>query len=278
MKKIIAVCVILTFIVTFFTGCGGEREPMYSIGDYDNESRFFPVTENPDESSTENQNSESEEPGGVSASDNGNYLNGSFLVKDKKYSFEGKDLVILNVENQSDKTYSVTIIGSYLDKDGKVLQTETQTFDQYYPEYSNYHLFKPDINFHSFTLSFELYTGEVYAKRLNFSFNGLKEKEFPILNPEDRQEGRILYPTILMEMSFKLTGTEELKPNGYCILFNEKDEIITIQSIGGLMPAKQTSTKSAIVYQTTEDTLTWPKELEGDLKALYVLVDIKPLS
>ena len=273
MKKNILMCLMLTFAVAFLAGCGDERDQMYSIDDYNNESRFFPETSNSAKDPEYDADAESE-------IDNSNNLDNGFLVKDKKYTFEGNDLIIINVENQSGKTYSVTIVGSYLDKDGKVLKTETQTFDQYYPEYSNYHLFKPDMKFDSFsyTLSFELYTGEVYAERLTFSFNGLKEIEFPILNPADRQEGRILYPTILMEMSFKLTGTEELKPNGYCILFNENDEIITIQSVGGLMPAKQTSTKSAIVYQTTEDTLTWPKELKGDLKALYVLVDIKPLS
>lgn len=271
MKKLIAVILTLNLVCVIFAGCSDNQESMYSIDSYDNESRFLPSVEGSEENNSENPD-ESRKPEGNS--------NDGFLVKDKKYSFEGNDLVILSVENQSDKTYSVTITGSYLDKNGKTLKTETQTFDQYYPGYSNYHLFKPDFTFDSFSysLSFESYTGELYAERLTFSFNGLKEKEFPILNPEDRLEGRILYPTILMEMSFELSGTEELKPVGYCILFSEKDEIITIQGVGGLMPAKQTSTKSAIVYQTTDETLTWPEELKGDLKALYVLTEIKPLT
>ena len=149
MKKFLALFLIVATALTALAGCSGEGESsdlnIYSEASYDNESKFVP-----DEESKESTTSES-----VVSGEENVPLSGEFVVKDKKYTFEGNDLVIVSVENKTNKNYSVTVTGTYLDKGGNVLKTETQTFDQYSAGYNGFFMFKPDLQFDKFTYEFK---------------------------------------------------------------------------------------------------------------------------
>lgn len=91
---------------------------------------------------------------------------GGMLVKQKVYDYHGNNVAILDITNQTEKTYVLTIKGNYKDASGNVIKTETRVFDGYPAGYQNYFVFNPGIPFDSF--SFELsgkeFSGVAYAQ------------------------------------------------------------------------------------------------------------------
>ena len=85
-----------------------------------------------------------------------------FVVKQKKYDHGSNNLIVLNVTNNNSENYIVTITGYYLDANGNVLKTETQTVNGYVVNYEKYFSFIPEIAFDQFvfTLTAEKYSGE----------------------------------------------------------------------------------------------------------------------
>ena len=85
-----------------------------------------------------------------------------FVVKQKKYDHGSNNLIVLNVTNNNSENYIVTITGYYLDANGNVLKTETQTVNGYIANYEKYFSFIPEIAFDKFvfTLTAEKYSGE----------------------------------------------------------------------------------------------------------------------
>ncbi len=85
-----------------------------------------------------------------------------FVVKQKKYDHGSNNLIVLNVTNNTSENYVVTITGYYLDANGNVLKTETQTVNGYVANYEKYFSFIPEIAFDKFvfTLTAEKYSGE----------------------------------------------------------------------------------------------------------------------
>ena len=107
MKRITALIIVLS--LSLLCACeisnnAGENEESsgYTKDDlenYDNESLFIPPTETSDNASTE-VNEDASDPDNTEQAD-------GFMIKDKKYSYEGTDLVILDVDNQTDKNYTI---------------------------------------------------------------------------------------------------------------------------------------------------------------------------
>ncbi|MBQ3002205.1 MAG: hypothetical protein IJD82_00580, partial [Clostridia bacterium] len=196
MKKTIIGTLLLALVLSVLTGCSEEIESsdlnIFSEASYDNESKFVPE-QSADASEEVSENSEAP--------------TGEFVVKDKKYTFEGNDLVLISVDNQTAKNYSVTITGKYLDAEGKTLRTETQTFDQYSAGYSNYFLFKPNMKFDKFT--YEIKTketdGPFYAKHVSVRFNRLVEGMHYIFSECDKGNWE-KFPSVSDSASWAYTG------------------------------------------------------------------------
>lgn len=106
--------------------------------------------------------------------DNVANVDGVFVVSDKKYDYDGKNIVIMNVENTSKNGYNLLITGKYLDASGNELATETKTFEGFGGEWSNYFVFNPGIKFSKF--EYELESSE---------FNGVAMASYiqPMDNP-----------------------------------------------------------------------------------------------
>ena len=221
MKKFLVMLLVFVTLLTMLAGCSDEGETsdlnIYSEASYDNESRFVP-----EEESKEGAESQSNVSGEGNTS-----LSGEFIVKDKKYTFEGNDLVIVSVENQTNKNYSVTITGTYLDKDGNVLKTETQTFDQYYAGFSQYFLFEPGMAFDKFSYTFDAKESHdpICLKGVGLKYNGIKHST-GVIDEEMAQGNYTKYPTILASYSGEHTGTAEVNVWVRWLLVNEKGEIL----------------------------------------------------
>lgn len=210
---------------------------------------------------------------------------GVFLVKQIKKQFNGDDLVLLYIKNLTNNDYSVTIDGSYLDKDGNVILTESQTFIQYYAGYENYFLFRPETEFEdfSYTLSFDdaeiityvEYDGsiqEIRADDVLFEFGYINDDwdvhiyPFAVENQDSKR-----YPTISA-----YTSTIKTVPGGrqifmHWVLYNDRGEIIAIYASASTPPHDVPLGKkfSAFpLYQTVKDELVWPERYLGEIKGI----------
>ena len=283
MKKFLALFLIVATALTAFVGCSeeGERSDLnlYSEASYDNESRFVPNEEESKESSDSESNVSDEENSRSENSVSGESntpLSGEFVVKDKKYTFEGNDLVIVNVENQTNKIYSVTITGTYLDKNGNVLQTETQTFDQYYPGFSQYFLFEPKMQFDKFTYTFDAKESHdpICLKGIGLKYNGIHET-LAAIREEMAKGNYTKYPTVLAGYSLEHTGTTEVNVWVRWLLVNENGEILfSFDRNVRFYPGDnyENGETHYILYQTTDEELQYPEEWKT-MQAIPVFID-----
>ena len=106
MKKAICLLIAASLCLVFLISCG-ETETKHEISDYDSVSR---ITAEENDASGNRTDEVSQAP-----------AEGEIVIKDKKYVFEGTDLVILEVDNKTNRDYSITINGTYLDENGKTV-------------------------------------------------------------------------------------------------------------------------------------------------------------
>lgn len=186
-KKMLAALLMLAIAAAMLAGCS-RPNGAGEISDYDAQS-FIPVgnpTGENDRSETGSRpNVDSGESTGGATDGNGTGTvtetqtqTGGFLVSEKRYGFgendliavnvedKGNSLVVLNVENQTDKNYAITINGAYLDENGETLKEETVTFEGFAAGWKNNFFFLPGIPFDKFvyTLQAEEYDGECLAQ------------------------------------------------------------------------------------------------------------------
>lgn len=157
--RLLAVVSVLFAASLFCVSLAGCEKPQEheigEISDYDSEVLFPVGTPGDDASSGET----------VSKSGEGTQ-NSGFVVRDKKYDYEGNNLMILNVENQTDTNYAITINGVYLDENGETLKEETVTFEGFAAGWKNNFFFVPGISFDRFAYTLETteYDGDCLAQ------------------------------------------------------------------------------------------------------------------
>lgn len=128
-------------VLTMLSGCTKEEQnPAGTISDFESQAHIQ-VSAPEDESTAEEA---SKTP-----------LTGEFVVSEKKYDYKDANLMLLYVENQTNRDFRVTINGKYLDEKGNVIEEETQTFDAFPAGWSNYFIFYPRRAFESFTYELE---------------------------------------------------------------------------------------------------------------------------
>lgn len=259
MKKPLVIVLTLGLTLAALAGCKDDDTNIYTEASYDSVSEFVPDSVSREE--TENSDS----------------LTGEFVVKEKKYVFEGNDLVVVSVENNTNKNYSVTITGTYLDAEGKVLKTETRTFDQFSAGYSNNFLFQPNMTFDKFEYKVETSEteGPFYADKLEYKYNGLRE--IPYYIPEQISKGDYtMYPAVLASFSYKYTGDVPVQADIKWLLINESGNIVYIAEKSRIIDVGQGFDRyfDTVVFYTLEDKLVWEDEWKGDIQAIPILQGI----
>ena len=267
MKKISIGFFALLFFVFLSAGCSVDEEFEFSfnssdpIDSYDTQSVYVP----------EDNSSESGDNGESNASAEG------LMVKSKRYTFEGNDIIILNVTNQTKTNYIVTVQGTYLDKSGQIIKTEEQSFDQFSADYQNNFLFNPGIAFDDF--SYEIQTTPtnepMHVENLNIQFHKLFETEVPDFSLS-AQGDHTFYPTIVAEFLYQCKKDIRLYVMGYWIVLNSKDEIVAIVDMG-------TDVDSALecqhepLYFIKEGDLVWPENMTGEIRAVHAVCIVRPM-
>lgn len=262
MKKRILLCIsTICFIV--FTGCDAtSNSTEYTINSYDEESRIE-ITVSDHSNPTELSDTPS---------------NAAFLVKEKKLSFEGKDLVLLDITNESNTCYSITISGSFYDQNGTELCSEKKVFDQFSAGFQNCFLFEPKINFSDFKYTIEAspYSGAEYAKGISFHFVGIEEGRGMIMS-QVQQDDLTKYPTLFAKFTYRSDCDVSVMAAATLILYNANDEIVAIKNYTPLVtPEMEFGDDEKVwqLYQTTDDELIWPEQYKGEIKALICIRNV----
>ena len=263
MKKTIIILIALLNAISLFTACGGGGDNLYEESNYDNVSVY-----KPEESKTEVEN--------VSSAP----LAGEFTVKDKVYDFRGNNIAIVTVKNGTNKDYSVTIKGKYLDKDGNVLKEETQTLDQYSAGYENYFFFEPKMPFEKFT--YEIETTEAnspfLAKDLFFRYAGTLERPSTIWSLVG-QGDFTKYPTVMADMRFEYHNESEASFWVTMVFFNAEGKIMAIcdevNRYYSPSYAENGEWYPFDLYQTTDKSWKYDGQWE-DLTAICIVRGVVP--
>ena len=172
--------------------------------------------------------------------DNVANVDGVFVVSDKKYDYDGKNIVIMNVENTSDKAYSIEITASYKSAGGKSIKSEVISFEGFAPNWSNYFVLNPQISFDKF--EFELkatpYSGPVLADKVHLDTKyplyiavllqdeiGFIQDIKPITEAteKDIQKG-----TITFDLTSYVTSPTPITFWSTAVAFNSNGEIVAI--------------------------------------------------
>ena len=253
MRKIFFYLLVLICCMASLGACS-EKSTEYAISEFDSESKIV-IGDGSGETEGGRENA----------------ATGEFTVKEKKYTFEGTDLMLLEVTNGTNKNYIVTVNASYLDRDGNVLKTEVQTFDQFGTGYMKYFLFRPGIVFDEFIYTLETEeTHEVlYAPRLKARLAELFERGASIDSLVAQGDYR-LYPSIIAHFEYEEDVDEVLDVRSEWLLFSEKDELIAIVPLGTYL-RDDIEGQQWIMYQTTDEELVWPEKFKGNVRAVHVL-------
>lgn len=268
MKKGLILCLAALLALGVFAGCEkDEGQNLFEESNYDVVSAYVP-TESQSDISTENST--------VSADET---VEGEFTIKVKKYDFQGISLALMSVKNGTNKNYTVTVKGTFLDKDGKVLQTETQSLDQYYAGYEGYFLFEPMIAFDSFTYEIETEEtdGPFLARYVKFKYDGL-DMRYVTIDEFEQQGDFSKYPAANGVLRSEYTGTTPITIYARWIIMNKEGEIMAICSNVTRNEGPwhfEDAWRPFPMYQTTDMDWECPDEW-NDFTAIAVLRDCAP--
>ena len=204
MKKLLTLILVILLCLSVFAGCNTPQTPDDSntpeppkdvIDDYDNENEIEVEIGGDDEGNENNENNnnqnenkpddEGKDPDKqpVTGPEHTNTV-GKFVAKDKTYAYQGNNVTILKLENQSEANCTVTIHAKFLSADGTVLKTETQSFEGFPAGWQNHFVFMPQIQYDAmeYTLDVKQYTGEMYfTSKSGYVLGGIYEDKGPLL-------------------------------------------------------------------------------------------------
>lgn len=284
-KMGIAIFLVLTVVSAIFAGCSASPNEMGEISEFDSES-YIPV------SGTDNQ------PGNGSAT--------GFVVRDREYDYRDGDnrLIVLQVENQTDKNYTITINGQYLDKNGSILKEENQTFEGFEAGWKNYFFFVPEIPFERFTYTLETeeYSGECYASALQYTWS-FEENEMGIPwddwhRDEASYEAALsrgenvpppptyFVPQIVFKLNREFTRpvNKSVSIRESIVFINEQDEVIDAWVgwyTGTHLPineGEKWANQKPYYDFPDPDNREWPEELKGNMTVLISVLEAKEYS
>ncbi|MBQ4116427.1 MAG: S-layer homology domain-containing protein, partial [Clostridia bacterium] len=161
---------------------------------------------------------------------------GNLVVKEKKYNYKGANVMIMNIENQTDKNITLTITAEFKDSKGNVLKTETRKVEGFPANYRNYVVFQPGIKFDKFTYEIKTssFSGTTYAKCLAFDTETTAKLVACISKPG---EGEYPKGQERAGISFRVRSANTYNTTLYVgwdeIFFDNKGNIYYIGEFGG---------------------------------------------
>ena len=249
-KKIVPCLLLVALCIVSFYGCGSAKElsaEPYAVS-FEKISEFTPTGE-------EN-------------------IKGGIVVRERKYTYHETDLVIFQVENTTERAYSVTISGTFYDETGEELGTDSKTFEEFASGHQRYFLFSPGFVFERFEYKVETtkHSSDCPAALLTAEFAGLREGYAPGTN-EVKTQPAVLGGVIIRNNSKACLdiGIQ------YLIIFDENGEIFSISTSGtaqNIEPSGDTegiSQYSFTVYQQADKIKDWPEAISDHARGIIVV-------
>ncbi|MBQ7337833.1 MAG: hypothetical protein IJW40_05170 [Clostridia bacterium] len=265
MKRLLTLTLAILLCLTIFVGCNTPQTPQ--TPDDTN-------TPEPPEDVIEDYDNENEiEIGGEQSEAGFEHTNtiGKFVAKDRTYDYQGNNVTILTLENQSEANCTVTIHAEFLSADGTVLKTETQSFEGFPAGWQNYFVFMPQMKYDTmeYTLEIEQYTGEMYFTSTSGHVLGdIYEIGVPL-----REKMAIGDYEKYSSISAKFDAVDMPETPYYKILvsivFDNTGEIANIHTQHGSFWGE--GHFNDIVYTPpvpTKEPLDWPEELDGGVTGI----------
>lgn len=163
---------VIAIALAGFSGCAKEEQnPVGTISDFESQTHFQISTPEDESAFADTSNAP---------------VSGEFVVSEKKYNYKDANLVLLYVENKTNRHYNLTIKGKYLDENGEVIKEEIQIFEAFPADWSNHFVFYPKVAFESF--SYEIETEEYKANAIKSDENGIPFVSYIELSYEKQME------------------------------------------------------------------------------------------
>ena len=254
MKKILTLTLAILLCLSVFVGCNTPETPQTPddtntpappedvIDDYDNENEINTV--------------------------------GKFVAKDKTYAYQGNNVTIIKLENQSEVNCTVTIHAKFLSASGTVLKTETQSFEGFPAGWQNHFVFMPQIQYDTmeYTLDVKQYTGEMYfTSTSGYVLGKIHELVMPLRETMANGDYE-KYNTICADfVSAGVPKTPYFK-RLISVVFDNTGEIAMIHTQRGpFYSAAGEGHYNVVVYTPpipTKEPLDWPEELNGGVTGI----------
>ena len=205
--------------------------------------------------------------------DNENEINtvGKFVAKDKTYAYQGNNVTILKLENQSEVNCTVTIHAKFLSADGTVLKTETQSFEGFPAGWQNHFVFMPQIQYDAmeYTLDVKQYTGEMYfTSKSKFVLGDIYENKAPLPQTLAQRDYEKYSCVQAKFVAVEMPKTPYYK-SLFSIVFDNTGEIAVIKTQSGQYSGE--GYYQILVYAPpvpTKEALDWPEELDGGVTGI----------
>lgn len=248
-KKILLCLLSLFLCIISFYGCGKAKElaaEPYTVS-FEKTSEFAPTEEDSE---------------------------GGIVVRERKYTYNETDLMLLQVENTTDRAYSVTVLGIFYDEAGEVLGAESKTFEDFAPGHQRYFLFNPGFEFERFECEVETikHSDDCPASLLTAEFVGLRQGYAPGTG------GMKTQPAILGGVVIR-NGSKVSLDIGiqYLILFDENGGIFSISTSGtaqNIEPSSDAEVSpdySFFTYQQKDKIKEWPEAIRDHVRGIVVV-------
>ena len=206
----------------------------------------------------------------------GTEKSGEFVVSGEKYTYKNKDVLLLNVENQTEKNYDVTAVVHYFDAEGNEIKSQKQTFDGWASGYQNYFLFQPSIIFETFTYDLELEEieeEECYSKYIAATFAGLKEKK-AYVTELIQQDDYTKWSIINADFKWENKSINSLNISVTYIVIDANKNIYHISKKTLAIPSMESYKSIDLYYDLSSEKLVWPEELKGEVCGLCAITKI----
>ena len=219
--------------------------------------------------------------------DNENEINtvGKFVAKDKTYAYQGNNVTILKLENQSEANCTVTIHAKFLSADGTVLKTETQSFEGFPAGWQNHFVFMPQIQYDAmeYTLNVKQYTGEMYfTSTSGYVLGKIYEDKLPL--PQTLAQGDYeKYSCILAQFdSVGMPKTPYYK-RLFSVIFDNNGEVAVINTQHTAFSCEygEEGYYNVLVFAPpvlTKEPLDWPEELDGGVTGIVGILQAEPIE
>ena len=188
--------------------------------------------------------------------------NGKFIFNEKKYAFNDQNLVLMDVKNETDTNYTLTIHYTFYDEAGNELLSKSREFIGIAAGWQRPILLWNGMAFdsYSYTIETKPYEGECFGVNYRMEYVGLRE-----LKSKE---------TFLIAEALETnTNTSPFLRVLTTILFDNEGNVYGIYPMGYENinhPSKDNVVQPFIAYSASNDTYEWPEILKGDLRVVFI--------